>query len=169
MKGADTVPSFDARCAWHEGVSAVAGCGRCGAFVCAACVSGHLDWCVACAARDPELDRLALARVKGPSLAVGFAGAVGLVLAGCLLFLLRQGLDGPPDASMPFGGAGTALVARTNGAVLLAWLVIALVTLAGAVTMRRLRRWPLAIVAAALVMLPCGGLCLFGFPIGGIG
>jgi hypothetical protein len=40
------------------------------------------------------------------------------------------------------------------------------VVLTGAIRMRQLKNYPLAVTAAILAMLPCNGCCIVGLPIG---
>jgi hypothetical protein len=96
------------------------------------------------------------AKVQGPATALIVLSALVLALVafGCasICFLLAIGeADGEILAQM-IGAAFTALIYG--------------VVLAGALKMRRMQNYPLAMLASVLAMLPCSCCCVIGMPFG---
>ena len=111
----------------------------------------------------------ALGRVAGPAIVLIVTGALGVV--GNLLALLldvvqfgliqggRGNIQADPAAAMALGSVG---VVRAIIALMAALLVIA-----GAVKMKNLQSYGLAMTAAITAMIPCvGPCCLLGLPFG---
>jgi hypothetical protein len=110
----------------------------------------------------------ARSQVAGPAIALMVAGglSIGWALLNLLLHLFGVamiGAMGPPNPQNQ-GEFITNMVSGVCGA--LVGLVLGGVILAGALQMRNLRNWGLALAGSIVAMLPCHGCCILGLPFG---
>jgi len=106
-------------------------------------------------------------RLAGPAVALMVAG--GLSVAYALLdagFRIAVGAGafafGPPGPGG--GGGGPEIMIGAVGEVL--GLVLASIIIYGALEMKRVRNYGMAMAAAIIAMLPCHGCCIVGLPFG---
>lgn len=93
-------------------------------------------------------------------------GLYGLVAGGASNEQLAQLLKDPnmPPALKQMMSMGTGPMSKVSNLV---GMLLDVVMIFGAVQMRNLKMYPLAIASTVIAMLPCAGCCcLFGLPIG---
>ena len=96
------------------------------------------------------------ARVRGPAIALTVLAILMLVMVGVgSAFQVVLVAMGEADEEALFGLIGSGMSAAVQAVILL-----------GAMKMRRLQAYPLAVAAAVLAVLPCFGCCLVGMPLG---
>lgn len=106
--------------------------------------------------------------VNAPAIALLVTAIVGafICLLGLLANLFGMGFGGMPD----FGGDERLAMFLSGGigtAVNLLGLLVAALVLFGAMRMRQLRSWGLAMTVSILAMIPCvSPCCVLGLPIG---
>jgi predicted Zn finger-like uncharacterized protein len=105
----------------------------------------------------------ARSRVNAPSIGLIIAGALSIVYAllnaGMQLAMMSGAFGGPGGGGA--GGAGAAnLISSSVGAVL--GLVLGSLIVWGAIKMRRLESYGLALTACIIGIIPCHGCCLLG-------
>ena len=108
--------------------------------------------------------KIARSRVAGPAIGMMvYASLVLVVMTAYAIFLAVVGLDElqmaqpPADAAERIGGIAVFVI------IIVMYFAIYGTLLFGAVKMKRLESYPLAIIASILSMLPC---CLLGMPLG---
>ena len=113
---------------------------------------------------DPQRAR---AMVQGPAIALMVMGIVGVLaqLGSLGMNLLGAGLgaagaQGGDDVMVHLFSGAVGMVA--NGVSVLFYGIVIL----GAVKMKELQSYPLAMAASILALLPCSFCCLLGTPIG---
>jgi hypothetical protein len=111
----------------------------------------------------------AAGRVNAPSIVLMVVA--GLAVLGQLVSIVMNVVG----ASMPFAIPGASrdtdrimnMMSGTLGVVVgLLMLVVYGIVIYGALKMRQLQNWTLALAASILAMLPCSCCCIFGLPAG---
>jgi predicted Zn finger-like uncharacterized protein len=121
--------------------------------------------------RPRRREGAARAAVSGPAIALMITGglALGFSILGMVLNLTVGGLE--LGGAAPPGGqhvdeaeaAGRMVGAVLGGIIGICWGGI---VLAGALKMKNLESYGLAMAAAIIAMLPCNGCCILGLPFG---
>ena len=109
----------------------------------------------------------ALGRVAGPAIALIVTGALGvvanlavIVLYSVVIVMALGGWGQMPERQEAALGGGIMIALGLLG------VLIAVLVIVGAVKMRRLKSYGLAMTAAIIAMLPCSGCCMLGLPFG---
>jgi hypothetical protein len=116
-----------------------------------------------------EAQAYAASRVAGPSTALIVTAVIGMVLTAASTLNHRANVDVfqrmVRDQGMQFP-APIGPMAVTMGGIV--QLLFAILILIGAIKMKRLESYGLAIASAILAMIPCtfGGCCVLGLPFG---
>src|SRR5688572_2957537 len=114
---------------------------------------------------------LAMQKVNGPAIGMMVTGGLGALwsLISVVLNLLGASVNMASLAGQS-GGSGDALATMTSGALGVVFALLGLVingaVIYGAMKMRVLQSYPLAMTAAVLSCLPCFPCCCFSLPIG---
>jgi hypothetical protein len=116
----------------------------------------------------PGFDALVAERVSGPATALIVTGILGVIaqIVGIVANLARAGLGpgmqhGPVDIAPILIGGGLGAVAAVFK------IIVAAVILIGAMKMKKLESYGLAMAAAIIAMVPCiSPCCLLGLPFG---
>lgn len=117
----------------------------------------------------PSGDAAALDAVNVPSILLAVMGALGVLFA---LYGVVGGGGGIPPQLLDdpniaqYRGVITAAMGASRGLNVMALLLDGLLIF-GALQMRQLKSYPLAMASAIVAMLPCAGCCcLVGLPVG---
>lgn len=104
-------------------------------------------------------------RVLGPAIALIVTGTLGVLfwLGYGAVFVMAFFVEPGPRPAEPGVMVGVAIGA---GAVLLVLITIYALVIYGAIKMKNLERYGMAMTASILAMLPCSYCCLIGLPFG---